>query len=301
MVSFRKRCYNIKGRVVNKIQGYYYVDYEGQEIECRLRGTLKKKNKKDNCIVGDIVEFDEGVITKVYDRINLIKRPLVANIDYLVITFSAKDPNFDINRFNLLLLNAFHYEVKPIVVINKIELLGEDELETLKKQLDFLEKLEIKIIWMSTYKNINIEELENFLKDKLSALGGPSGVGKSSLINLLQDQITLEVGETSKKISRGRHTTKGTRLLSLKKGGYIIDTPGFSSLEIPPIESPEELMDLFPEFYEFSCKFSNCIHVNEPSCGIKEAVNKNKISQIRYEFYKKIYELLKEERWNNYD
>lgn len=219
----------------------------------------------------------------------------------MAITFSAKDPDFDINRFNLLLLNAFHYDVKPIVIINKIELLSEEELCEFKKTFEFLEKLNIQILYVSTYKKINIELIEEFFKDKLCALGGPSGVGKSSIINLLQTKENLEVGETSKKISRGRHTTKGTKLLPLRNGGYIIDTPGFSSLEIPQIEGPEELMNLFPEFYDFSCKFSNCAHINEPKCGIKEAVDNNEISEIRYEFYKKIYEVLKEERWNNYD
>lgn len=291
----------IKGRVVNKIQGYYYVDTGSEKIECKLRGTLKMSNKKDNCIVGDIVEVENGAIQKVFERENILYRPLVSNLSYIVITFACKDPNFDMTRFNLMLLNANYYRIKPLVVINKIELMNQEELETFKKTLDFLEVLEIETIYTSTKEGVNLDVLEGYLKDNLSALGGPSGVGKSSLINLLQNDLVLEVGETSKKISRGKHTTKGTTLLNLNVGGYIIDTPGFSSLELPPVKDNDELLDLFPEFYGYSCKFNDCIHINEPSCGVKEAYNLGKISKTRYEFYVDCYNKLKAERWNRYD
>lgn len=291
----------IKGRVVNKIQGYYYVDVEGVKHECKLKGTLKMSNKKDNCIVGDIVEIDNGVIKGVYTRENILYRPLVSNLSYIVITFACKDPDFDINRFNMMLLNAHYYKIKPLVVINKIELLNETELLNFKKKLDFLTPLNIEVIYVSTKNNIGLNLLENKIQNKLSALGGPSGVGKSTIINTLQNDIILEIGETSKKISRGRHTTKGTTLLNLNIGGYIIDTPGFSSLELPPVNDADELMDLFPEFWGQTCKFNNCMHLSEPSCGVKEAVENNEISKIRYDFYCNTYTKLKEERWNKYD
>jgi ribosome biogenesis GTPase len=205
------------------------------------------------------------------------------------------------NRFNLLLLNSYFYNIKPLVVINKIELLTDEELIALKNDLSFLDRLDIEVIYTSTYENKGIDMVEDKLKGSLSALGGPSGVGKSSMINMLQNHTELEVGETSKKIGRGKHTTKGTTLLKLDNGGYIIDTPGFSSVELPPIEDQDRLMSLFPEFLEYTCKFSNCIHINEPKCGIKEGVESGEISEIRYNFYKKTYETLKIERWNNYD
>lgn len=292
---------HIKGRVVNKIQGYYYVEVDGVKHECRLKGTLKKSNKKDNCIVGDIVTVENGVICEVFPRENILYRPLVSNLSFIVITFSCKDPNFDINRFNLMLLNANYYKIKPLIVINKIELMNTEEMENFKNQLSFLEALDIEVIYTSTAQNIGLDILESRLKGHLSALGGPSGVGKSTIINTLQNDIVLEIGETSKKTSRGRHTTKGTTLLNLNVGGYIIDTPGFSSLELPPINDMDELLDLFPEFWGNECKFNNCIHLNEPKCGVKESVDNGKISNIRYEFYVDSYNKLKAERWNKYD
>ncbi len=253
--------------------------------------------------MGDIVEFsDEKFITKVYERKNMIVRPLVANLDYLVITFSAKDPEFNFDRFNILLLNAFYYNVKPLIVMNKIELLSLEELETLKKQLAFLTDLGIDVFYVSTYENRNIDAVKDYIKDHLSAFGGPSGVGKSSLINLMQTEKVLEVGETSRKTKRGKHTTKGTTLLHLENGGYIIDTPGFTSIEVPNISDQHELASLFPEFSDYqNCRFSDCIHINEPGCEVKEALEKDKISKLRYDFYIKIHNILKSERWKKYD
>ena len=292
---------HIKGRVVSKIQGYYYVEVEGIKHECRLKGTLKKTNKKDNCVVGDIVTIENGVIAYIFPRENILYRPLVANLTYIVITFACKDPNFDMNRFNLMLLNANYYKIKPLILINKIELMSEEEMVLFKEKLSFLKALDIDVLYTSTAQNLGLDVLESRLQGELSALGGPSGVGKSTIINTLQNDIVLEIGETSKKTSRGRHTTKGTTLLNLNVGGYIIDTPGFSSLELPPIDDVHDLMDLFPEFWGNTCKFNDCLHLNEPKCGVKESVENGKISQLRYDFYCECYNKLKDERWNKYD
>lgn len=232
----------------------------------------------------------------------MVERPLVANIDYLVIQFAAKDPDVDYERLNLLLLRSFYYKITPLVIINKIDLLNDHEMTELKKDLEFLEKINIKYFLISQKENIGIEELKLFLKDKITAFGGPSGVGKSSIINLLQNEKKLETGETSKRLRRGKHTTKDTNLLELIGGGYIIDTPGFSSVELPDIKDAQELIALFPEFSNRGdCKFNNCLHLNEPSCAIKEAVKNGEILEERYNFYKKVYEKLKQERWNKYE
>lgn len=219
-----------------------------------------------------------------------------------MIQFAGKDPAIDYERLNILILRSFYYKITPIVVINKIDLLTKEEIEDIQKNLDFLNKLNIKYFLVSEKENINIDNLKSYIKDKVTAFGGPSGVGKSSIINLLQSVKKLETGETSKKLKRGKHTTKDTNLLPLKDGGYIIDTPGFSSIELPDIKNVQELIELFPEFkIKESCKFNNCLHLNEPNCAIKNLVENGIISQTRYEFYKRIYEKLKNERWNKYE
>lgn len=294
----------IKGRIVNKIQGFYYVSDGTNQYECRLRGILKRKEKKDNCVVGDYVEISEdNFITQIYERKNIINRPLVSNIDYLVIQFAGKDPEVELDRLNTLILNSVYYKINPIVVINKIDLLSDEEFEALKNKLNYLEKIDIPLFFVSTIKNIDVDKVKNYIKGKTTAFGGPSGVGKSSILNIIQDKKELAVGETSKRLKAGKHTTRDSNLIALSEGGYVIDTPGFSSLELPPIETPEELVSLFKEFKfdDKYCKFLDCYHINEPKCVIKDMVEQGKISEIRYNFYKKVYENLKNERWNRYE
>jgi ribosome biogenesis GTPase len=282
------------------MQGFYYVETQGQIHECRLRGILKKTDRKDNCIVGDVVEFSEDhSITKVFERKNIIHRPLVANIDYIVIQFSAIDPKLDYERINVLILNSYYYKIKPLIIINKIDLIEEEDIEEIKNNLHYLKALDIDLFFVSTTENIGIEEVSSYIKDRITAFGGPSGVGKSSILNLLQKSVTLKVGETSRKLKRGKHTTRATTLLHLKEGGFVIDTPGFSSVDLPEIKNVQELIDLFPEFsVDEQCRFSNCIHVNEPGCAVKDAVERGDISKERYEFFLRCYEKLKTERWN---
>lgn len=292
----------IQGVVINKIQGFYYVESNNKVFECKLRGIFKKTNNKYNCVVGDRVKISEdNTIVEIFKRDNMLIRPIVANVDYLAIQFAAKHPNIDFERINLLLLTAFYYKVKPIVIVNKIDYLTEEELCELKEKLSFLEKISVPMFLISCHQNIGLEKVENFLKDKITVIGGPSGVGKSSFINFLQSEKTLKTGEISEKLQRGKHTTRDSNMIKMKVGGYIIDTPGFSSIEVPNIENREELISLFPEFSSIeSCKFLNCSHTHEPGCNVKKEVEENKISKERYDFYKKTLEILSE-RWNRYD
>lgn len=292
----------IQGVVINKIQGFYYVESNNKVFECKLRGILKKTNNKYNCVVGDRIEISEdNTIVEIFKRDNMLIRPIVANVDYLAIQFAAKHPNIDFERINLLLLTAFYYKVKPIVIVNKIDYLTKEELCELKEKLSFLEKISVPMFLISCHQNIGLEKVEDFLKDKITVIGGPSGVGKSSFINFLQSEKTLKTGEISEKLQRGKHTTRDSNMIKMKVGGYIIDTPGFSSIEVPNIENREELISLFPEFSSIeSCKFLNCSHTHEPGCNVKKEVEENKISKDRYDFYKKTLEILSE-RWNRYD
>lgn len=271
-------------------------------MEVKLRGILKKSNNKFNCVVGDLVELSEDKsIVKIYERKNILTRPIVANVDYMAIQFAAKEPILDYERINLLLLNVFFQKVSPLIIINKTDYLNEEELNLIKHKLFFLERINVPLFFISSKEKKGIEELENFIKSKITVIGGPSGVGKSSLINILQDSHILKTGEISERLKRGKHTTRDSNMMKLRAGGYIIDTPGFSSIDIPDINDIEELISLFPEFKNLpSCKFLNCSHTHEPDCNVKNYVENKNISIDRYNFYKRVLNSLNE-RWNRYD
>lgn len=288
----------IKGKVIRKIQGFYFVytyydfkdidDFEEKLIKCKLRGNLKLKNKKDNCIIGDnvIIDTELEVITEILERNNYLNRPLISNIDNLALTFSAKDPNFDIIQFQKLLLNIHKNELEPLLLITKSDLLSKDELN----ELDSILKNSFPYLKYFFISKESFEDFKRYIKDKNIIISGPSGVGKSTLINNILNQNVLITGEISQKTKKGKNTTVDTRFFPFGNG-FIIDTPGFSSIEFPNFKNALEIKEYFPEIQELSlsCKFSNCIHIHEPNCNVKGNLN-----ELRYDFYKLIYQNIQE-------
>ena len=257
--------------------------------ECRLRGSLKVKNDKMNCIIGDIVEFDENekVITKIEKRKNFLHRPLLSNIDFIGILFSVVSPNFDFTVFQKMLLNAESQNISSILIISKTDLISDEDLQIFLNKIKENFGNSIPVFPISAENNIGLEQLLSYIKGKSVTVSGPSGSGKSTLINTLIGEDILETNEISNKTSRGRHTTTESRFFRIDTDTYLIDTPGFSSLEFPKLKDKKELELLFPEFIDYipQCKFRDCLHMNEPDCSIKEHILTGDIPKMRYDFY----------------
>ena len=242
-----------------------------------------------NCIIGDIVEFDEKekVIEKIEKRKNFLYRPLIANIDFIGILFAIKSPNFDFINFQKMLLNANSQNIPVILILSKIDLVSEEELEEFLNKFRKIFRDTISVFPISTQTNTGLTKLKQYINEKSVVISGPSGAGKSTLINTLIGKEILTTNDISEKTKKGRHTTIESRFFMPAPHSYIIDTPGFSTLDFPKLEEKKELEKLFPEFLEFipDCKFRDCIHVNEPNCAIKENVENGNISKERYDFY----------------
>ncbi|WP_332069752.1 ribosome small subunit-dependent GTPase A [Leptotrichia wadei] len=286
----------IKGKVIRKIKGFYYVLDENSKnlseeniYECKLRGMLKVKNDKMNCIIGDFVEFDkkEKIIEKIEKRQNFLYRPLIANIDFIGILFSIKSPDFDFTNFQKMLLNANSQNIPVVLILSKIDLVSQEELEKFLNKFKKIFKDVISIFPISTETRTGLSELKQYINKKSVVISGPSGAGKSTLINTLIGEEVLTTNDISGKTRKGRHTTIESRFFMTAPHSYLIDTPGFSTLDFPKLKNKKELEKLFPEFLEFipNCKFRDCIHVNEPNCAIKENVENGNISRERYDFY----------------
>lgn len=286
----------IEGIITKGVGGNYYVDIGNKIIECRARGLFRLKNIKP--LVGDIVliritEEDEnsGYIEEIKDRTNEIKRPTVANAQQLIIIFAVKNPEPSFLLLDKLLIAAEVNNLKPVICFNKADLADEEQKENI---LNILKNTGYKIIFTSKYNEDSLIELKNILKDKLNVFSGPSGVGKSSIMNAVQPDFILKTGEISEKLKRGKHTTRHAEIYKLSFGGYAVDTPGFSSFELEGIDE-YNLKNYYPEIvkYDEGCKFLDCLHNKEPNCAIKEAVSNNLISQARYNNYIKLLEQIK--------
>lgn len=278
------------GRIIKGIGSFYYIQAEDNRVyECKARGIFRKE--KIIPMIGDTVEIDvkndKGSITKIFKRKNSLVRPPVANIDTLVIVAAARSPEPNLPLIDKMTVNAHIEGIEPIICINKSDLDKRDDLYKIYSEAGY------RVIRTSAEENTGIDELIDVIKDKVSAFSGMSGVGKSSLLNLITGN-ELETGSVSEKIQRGRHTTRHVELMELENGGYVLDTPGFGSLE-PNIVKANELWQYFPEMcgYTGGCKFRGCMHINEPDCAVKNAVMHGSIAQSRYESYKQIFEFLK--------
>lgn len=287
----------MQGKIVKGIAGFYYVYVEEAGIyECKAKGALRKQRLKP--LVGDMAEIsilDEekklGNVDKILPRKNELIRPAVANIDMALVIFAAQKPQPNFNLLDRFLCMMEFQHVPVTICFNKLDLISDEEQEELKK---IYEPAGYPVIFTSAMEQYQIPELKALLAGKTTAVAGPSGVGKSSLINALQDNIQMETGQISTKIERGKHTTRHSELIPISEHTFIMDTPGFSSMDVPGFEK-EDLWTCYPEFVEYEpfCRFQGCSHIHEPDCGVKNALEAGKIDKIRYENYVLLYEELK--------
>ena len=285
-------------QVIKMYNGFYYLQVAGQEklLSCRLRGRIKRN--KGAVVTGDYVEYQmledgTGVIESCLPRRTLLKRPAVANIDQVLITFAARQPDLNQLLLNRFLVLAEWSGIPEIVIcINKCDLL--------EKKADFLQdyvQAGYKLLMVSAQEGQGIQELKNLLAGRVTVFAGPSGVGKSSLLNAVDSNLELVTGKISDKIKRGKHTTRAACLLPLPGGGTVVDTPGFSAAELENIDKAQ-LAHYFPEFrpYIEKCYYNTCTHSHEPDCAVKEAVAAGAICQARYEAYLNILQTINERK-----
>lgn len=290
----------MQGKIIKGIAGFYYVYVEGHGIyECKAKGIFRKDHVKP--LVGDDVIVDVldeskmlGNIREILPRRSALIRPAVANVDQALVIFAIVKPNPNFNLLDRFLIRMERQNLPTIICFNKQDIATDDEKDALRKGY---ETCGYQVCFVSALENEGLEQIKALLAGKTTTVAGPSGVGKSSLINQLAPKANMETGAISEKIERGKHTTRHSEIIAMGKETYIVDTPGFTSLDISEI-TKEELGSYYPEFaqYEPYCKFSGCAHISEPSCGVKDAVEAGKISRVRYENYKVLYQELKEQK-----
>lgn len=284
-----------EGRIIKGVGGFYYVDTADGCFECRARGSFRKEGIVP--LVGDRVEIivdktsGTGAVDKIKPRRNVLLRPPVANVTHMAIVISTANPKPNLYLTDKLLASAELAEIEIILCVNKTDIESADELCKIYEEAGFC------VIPLSAQNGDNIDVLKEKLKDNITVFAGNSGVGKSSLLNCITDSDMFETGEVSDRVERGRHTTRHTELVPLGYGGYIIDTPGFGTLDFSLLDF-ENPADLFRDFepYVNDCRFRDCSHTGEKGCAIADAVADGIIKKSRYDSYLKLVEEIKQVR-----
>lgn len=276
----------IEGIIIKGYSGFYYVQTDSEVWECTLRGKYRIKNQ--DFLVGDRVIIrpvndGKAVIEKVLTRTNQLVRPPVANVEQVIIVMSLGNPPPDLMLLDRLLVMGEFHGLELVIAFNKADLVSQDFME---QHCSIYKNIGYTVILSSAKTLMGINELRECLKDKISVLAGPSGVGKSSLLNAVQPGLSLKTGEVSHKSRRGRHTTRHVELLGLAGGGFVADTPGFSRLDLPEMLR-EDLAYYFPEIAELqvNCRFASCLHHTEPDCAVRSAVDAGSVDTGRYNNY----------------
>lgn len=285
------------GKIIKGIAGFYYVHVEGKgTYSCRAKGIFRNIHIKP--LVGDNVCMEvldernkEGNVTEILPRKNSLIRPAVANIDQALVIFAMLKPDPNFNLLDRFLIHMERQKLPSIICFNKQDIASCEEKAALSK---VYETCDYKVLFVSALEMEGMEELKGILEGKTTTVAGPSGVGKSTIINCLKPEANMETGSISEKIERGRHTTRHSEIIALGNETYIMDTPGFTSLSISDI-AKDEIGLYYPEFrkYEPYCRFSGCAHIDEPDCRVKEAVERGEISRVRYENYQILYKEIK--------
>ena len=294
----------MQGKIIKGIAGFYYVYVENKGIyECKAKGKFRNKSIKplvgDNVMV-DIIDEEKkkGNISEILERKNQLIRPAVANVDQAMIVFAVKKPNPNLNLLDRFLVMMEFQNIETIICFNKTDIGDDDYMNQLQT---IYQKAGYKVMFASATEEQGVDEIKKMLKGKSTVFAGPSGVGKSSLINCLQENVNMETGSISRKIERGKHTTRHSELIPIDEDSYIMDTPGFSSLYTNDF-GKEELKYYFPEFdqYQGGCRFQGCNHISEPGCLVKEALEEGKVHPVRYEDYCEMYRELEQKEKRRY-
>lgn len=290
----------LQGIIIKGIGGFYYVEAADTVYECRARGIFRKNGITP--VAGDhatisVLPDGTGWVEEIAPRRNCLVRPPVANLDKLVVVISVSEPSPNLLVTDKMIAIAEKNDIEPVVIISKADLQDASHLEHIYQLTG------LTVLTVSVESGQGVEALRRELKGKISAFTGNSGVGKSSLLNALDESLSQQTGDISRKLGRGRHTTRTVELFHLSFGGHIVDTPGFSSLDLERAQRiyKDELADCFREFAEYipRCRFTDCTHTKESGCAVIEAVNEGRIARERHDSYNAIYEEVKDfKTWN---